>query len=113
MTDQSRPRLDHGEGDPTDQPFRMPVEDVRVIAGQGIRVSGRIESGAIHMGATVEAVGPRRTALFTVTGIAAMRAQLERAQAGDIVDILLRSPARHEVDRGDVLTSPGTIGSHA
>ena len=52
-----------------DQDFLMPIEDVFSIAGRGTVVTGRVESGRIKVGETVEIVGIKETDKTVVTGV--------------------------------------------
>jgi elongation factor Tu len=92
-----------------DKPFLMPVEDVFSIAGRGTVVTGRIESGTIKVGETMEIVGVRATQSTTCTGVEMFKKTLDRGEAGDNVGVLLRSLKREDVTRGQVLTKPGAI----
>ena len=91
-----------------DKPFLMPVEDVFSIAGRGTVVTGRIESGTIKVGETMEIVGVRPTQTTTCTGVEMFKKTLDRGEAGDNVGVLLRSLKREDVTRGQVLTKPGS-----
>jgi elongation factor Tu len=95
-----------------DKPFQMPVEDVFSITGRGTVVTGRIEQGIVKIGDTVEIVGIRPTATTTVTGVEMFRKLLDQGQAGDNVGVLLRGTKKDEVERGQVLTKPGSITPH-
>ncbi|MBC5580291.1 elongation factor Tu [Anaerofilum sp. BX8] len=96
-----------------DQPFLMPVEDVFTITGRGTVATGRVERGTIKVGEEVEIVGlqdeKRKT---TITGLEMFRKLLDFAQAGDNVGALLRGIQRNEIERGQVLSKPGSIHPH-
>ncbi len=96
----------------TDKPFLMPVEDVFTITGRGTVVTGRIERGMIHTGDTVEIVGLAPTQTTTVTGVEMFRKLLDEGQAGDNVGLLLRGTKKEDVERGMVITKPGTTNPH-
>lgn len=97
----------------TDKPFLMPVEDVFTITGRGTVVTGRIERGVINVNEDVEIVGIRpETTKTTVTGVEMFRKLLDQGQAGDNVGLLLRGVKREDVERGQVVTKPGTITPH-
>lgn len=98
--------------DQSSLPFLMAVEDFFTHPGKGLRASGRIESGAIQLGDLVEVVSERATASFAVAGIAAGRRDVERAQAGDTVDVQLGGAGPRDVVHGDVLASPGSVTVH-
>jgi len=95
-----------------DKPFLMPVEDVFSIQGRGTVVTGRIESGKVRVGDTVEIVGKGETNSTTVTGVEMFRKEMEEGVAGDNVGILLRGIKKEEVERGQVLCQPGSITPH-
>ncbi|MBI2792332.1 MAG: elongation factor Tu [Gammaproteobacteria bacterium] len=95
-----------------DKTFLMPIEDVFSISGRGTVVTGRIERGVIEVGQEVEVVGIRPTQKTTVTGVEMFRKLLKKGEAGDNVGILLRGLKREDVERGQVLSKPGTITPH-
>jgi elongation factor Tu len=95
-----------------DKTFLMPIEDVFSISGRGTVVTGRIERGIIEVGQEVEVVGIRPTQKTTVTGVEMFRKLLKKGEAGDNVGILLRGLKREDVERGQVLSKPGTITPH-
>ena len=96
-----------------DKPFLMPVEDVFTITGRGTVATGRVERGTVKVQDTVEIVGlvekPRST---VVTGVEMFRKQLDQAMAGDNIGVLLRGVQRADVERGQVLSKPGSIHPH-
>jgi elongation factor Tu len=96
----------------TSKPFLMPVEDVFSISGRGTVVTGRIEQGIIKVGEEVEIVGVRETQKVVCTGVEMFRKLLDQGEAGHNVGILLRGIKRDEVERGQVLSAPGTITPH-
>jgi elongation factor Tu len=97
----------------TEKPFLMPVEDVFTITGRGTVVTGRVERGVINVNEEVEIVGIRpETTKTTVTGVEMFRKLLDQGQAGDNVGLLLRGVKREDVERGQVVTKPGTTTPH-
>ncbi|MBE6478120.1 MAG: elongation factor Tu [Propionibacteriaceae bacterium] len=96
----------------TDKPFLMPVEDVFTITGRGTVVTGRVESGIIKTGEQVEIVGLGDTQTTTVTGVEMFRKILDEGQAGDNVGLLLRGTKKEDVERGMVVTKPGSTTPH-
>jgi len=98
---------------PTDGSFLMPVEDVFSISGRGTVVTGRIERGVIKVGQEVEIVGLKDTQKTTVTGIEMFRKLLDDGRAGDNVGLLLRGISRDQVERGQVLSTVGSITPHS
>ncbi|MEK9624980.1 MAG: elongation factor Tu [Halieaceae bacterium] len=97
---------------PVDRPFLMPIEDVFSISGRGTVVTGRVEQGIVKVGEEIEIVGIRDTAKTTVTGVEMFRKLLDQGQAGDNVGCLLRGVGREDVERGQVLSKPGSITPH-
>jgi elongation factor Tu len=97
----------------TEKPFLMPIEDVFTITGRGTVVTGRVEQGQLKLGDEIEIVGIEpKTTKTVVTGIEMFRKMLDEAQAGDNAGILLRGTKKDEVQRGQVLTKPGSITPH-
>jgi elongation factor Tu len=95
-----------------DKPFLMPVEDVFSITGRGTVATGRIESGIIKIGQTVEIVGIHPTTSTVVTGVEMFKKNLDQGQAGDNAGCLLRGTKREDIERGQVLCKPGSITPH-
>ncbi|WOC31186.1 MULTISPECIES: elongation factor Tu [Caproicibacterium] len=96
-----------------DQPFLMPVEDVFTITGRGTVATGRVERGTAKIGEEVEIIGltdERKKSV--ITGLEMFRKTLDYAQAGDNVGVLLRGIQREDIERGQVLSKPGTIHPH-
>jgi elongation factor Tu len=95
-----------------DKPFLMPVEDVFTISGRGTVVTGRVERGVVKVGDEVEIVGIRPTTKTVCTGVEMFRKILDQGQAGDNIGVLLRGTKREEVERGQVVSKPGSITPH-
>ena len=96
-----------------DLPFLMPVEDVFTITGRGTVATGRVERGTVKVGDTVEIVGMKDEKKSTVvTGVEMFRKLLDEAVAGDNIGCLLRGVDRKEIERGQVLSKPGSIHPH-
>ena len=96
----------------TDKPFLMAVEDVFSITGRGTVATGRVERGSVKVGDTVELVGLRTTKNTTVTGLEMFQKTLEESFAGDNCGILLRGVQKIDIERGMVLSAPGSITPH-
>ena len=97
----------------SDKPFLMPIEDVFTITGRGTVVTGRVERGQVKVGDTVEIVGLMDESKKTVvTGVEMFRKLLDYAETGDNIGCLLRGIDRKEVERGQVLSKPGSIHPH-
>jgi len=92
--------------------FLMAIEDVFSITGRGTVATGRIERGVIKVGDDVEVVGITDTTVTTITGIEMFQKTLDEGFAGDNVGILLRGVDRENIERGMVLSQPGTITPH-
>ncbi len=95
-----------------EKPFLMPIEDVFSISGRGTVVTGRIERGIVKVGEEVEIVGLKDTVTTTITGVEMFRKLLDEGRAGDNVGCLLRGTKKEDVERGQVLSHPGTITPH-
>ncbi len=95
-----------------EKPFLMPVEDVFSISGRGTVVTGRVERGKVKVGEEVEIVGLTDTTKTVVTGVEMFRKLLDEGRAGDNIGALLRGTKKDEVERGQVLSKPGSITPH-
>ena len=97
----------------TDKPFLMPIEDIFSITGRGTVATGRVERGTLKLNDTVEIVGlTDEKRKVVVTGIEMFRKLLDEAQTGDNIGALLRGVQRNEIERGQVLSEPGSIHPH-
>jgi len=96
----------------TDKSFLMPVEDVFSIEGRGTVVTGRIERGKVKVNDEIEVVGLRDTAKTIVTGIEMFNKSLDEGIAGDNAGILLRGLKKEDVERGQVISKPGSVTPH-
>ena len=96
----------------TEKDFLMAVEDVFSITGRGTVATGRVERGKVKVGETVELVGLKNTRTTIVTGIEMFQKSLDEALAGDNVGILLRGIQKGDIERGMVISKPGTIKPH-
>ena len=95
-----------------DKPFLMPIEDVFSISGRGTVVTGRVERGIVKVSDEVEIVGIKQTTKTTCTGVEMFRKLLDEGRAGENVGVLLRGTKREDVERGQVLSKPGSITPH-
>ena len=95
-----------------DKPFLMPIEDIFSIQGRGTVVTGRIERGMVSVNDEMEIVGIKDTEKTTCTGVEMFRKLLDEGRAGENVGVLLRGTKREEVERGQVLSKPGSITPH-
>ena len=97
----------------SDLPFLMPIEDIFSITGRGTVATGRVERGQLNLNDEVEIVGlTDEKGKVVVTGIEMFRKLLDYAEAGDNIGALLRGVQRNEIERGQVLSKPGTIHPH-
>jgi elongation factor Tu len=97
----------------TDKPFLMPIEDVFSISGRGTVGTGRVERGVVKVNEEIEIVGLRdKSSKSTVTGIEMFRKLLDDAQAGDNVGLLLRGVEKKDLERGMVISKPGSVTPH-
>ena len=97
---------------PVDGAFLMPIEDVFTISGRGTVVTGRIETGIVNTGDSLEIVGIKDTTQTTCTGVEMFRKSLDEGRAGENCGILLRGIDRDAVERGQVLAKPSSISPH-
>jgi elongation factor Tu len=93
-------------------PFLMPVEDIFTISGRGTVATGRVERGKVRVGEEIEIVGIRETVKRVVTGVEMFKKLLDEGMAGDNVGLLLRGTEKKEVERGQVISAPGSIKPH-
>ena len=95
-----------------EKPFLMPVEDIFTIQGRGTVATGRIERGTIKVNESVEVVGIKDTRTTVVTGVEMFKKLLDSGMAGDNVGLLLRGVERKDIERGQVISKPGSITPH-
>src|SRR4026209_2727639 len=95
-----------------EKPFLMPVEDIFTIQGRGTVATGRVERGKVKVNETVEIVGIRPTTKTVVTGVEMFKKLLDEGVAGDNVGLLLRGVERKDIERGQVVSKPGSITPH-
>jgi len=96
----------------TDKPFMMAVEDVFSIKGRGTVATGRIDRGVVKINDEVEIVGIKPTRKTVVTGIEMFKKQLDQGQAGDNAGVLLRGIEKNDIERGMVISKPGSVTPH-
>ena len=95
-----------------DKPFLMPIEDVFSIKGRGTVVTGRIERGMVKVQDKLTIVGIRETQETVCTGVEMFQKTLDKGLPGDNVGVLLRGVEKQAVQRGMVLSAPGSITPH-
>ncbi len=100
-----------------DSYIEMPPRDVEkpfLMTGRGTVATGRIETGVINSGETVDILGMGEEKLSsTVTGVEMFRKILDRGEAGDNVGLLLRGIEKSDIRRGMVIAKPGSITPHS
>jgi elongation factor Tu len=64
------------------------------------------------VGEEIEIVGFGPTVKTVVTGVEMFRKLLDEGRAGDNIGALLRGTKREEIERGQVLSKPGSITPH-
>ena len=95
-----------------DKPFLMPIEDVFAIKGRGTVATGRVERGIVKVGEGIEIVGIRDAKKSVVTGVEMFKKLLDQGEAGDNVGLLLRGLERTDIERGQVISKPGSVKPH-
>lgn len=95
-----------------DKPFLMPIEDVFSISGRGTVATGRVEQGIVRINDKLQLVGLGPTRDTTATGLEMFNKLLDEARAGENVGILLRGVDKKDIERGMVLSAPGTCKPH-
>ena len=95
-----------------EKPFLLPIEDVYTITGRGTVVTGRVSRGKCKMNDEVEIIGVKKTVKTIITGLEMFRKELDFAEAGENIGVLLRGINRNDVVRGQILAKPGSIVPH-
>jgi len=93
-----------------DKPFLMSIDQSINISGRGTVCTGTIEQGQCKINEEVHMVGiNRKHRTSTITGIETFHKQMEKAEAGDNVGVLLRGITKEQIRRGMCLAKPGTM----
>ena len=96
-----------------DKPFLMQIEDVFSIKGRGTVGTGRVERGKIKVNDPVDIIGfTKEIKKSVVTGIEMFNKLLDEGITGDNVGVLLRGVEKDELERGMVISTPGTVTPH-
>ena len=90
--------------------FRMTVEDVFAIRNRGTVATGRVESGSLRVGDTVQVDG---TLEARVDAIEVFRKSIDQANVGDNIGVLFKGIEKSQLSRGSVLTSSSSAYSEA
>lgn len=95
---------------PIDQPFLMSVEGVHSIPGKGTVATGKIESGIVKSGETVELSGLKKEKRqIQVLNMEMYHKTLDTGMAGDQCGIMLKGVKKNDIQRGQVLGVPGKV----
>ena len=85
-------------------PFTMPVEDVFMITGRGVVVTGQVATGVGAVGQPVSVVRNGEVVVSTtIKAIEKFRAVMETATVGENVGLLLDAVSRDQVMSGDLI----------
>ncbi len=85
---------------PIDKPLRLPIQDVYKIGGIGTVPVGKIETGTLNAGKTVQFNPSEKSA--EVKSIEMHHTVVEKAQPGDNVGFNVRGLSATDIRRGDV-----------
>lgn len=89
-------------------PFRMTIEDTYSITGRGTVAAGKVESGMVKLGETLDLIGSRDVITVTVTDIECFHQKKPQAQTGDNAALLIKV-SRDDAPRGAILSKKGTL----
>jgi translation elongation factor EF-Tu-like GTPase len=81
--------------------FRMTVADVFAIRNRGTVATGRVDSGTLRVGDTVQIDG---TLEARVDAIEVFRKSVEDANVGENIGVLFKGVEKSQLNRGSVLT---------
>jgi elongation factor Tu len=104
--------LDRNIPDPVrllDRPFLLAIEGVHTIEGRGTVATGKIEAGVVRPGQKVEVLGLGGAIESVVISVEQFNQQLDVAEAGQNVGVLLRGVKAHQIERGQVVAAPRSI----
>ena len=100
ILDGTEPRRDLGRP-------RLPVDRCFSIAGFGTVVTGTLIDGSLAVGQEVEVAGSDRRG--RIRGLQSHKEKVDRAQPGVRLAVNLSGLSRADVQRGELLTSPGWL----
>ena len=89
--------------------FELTVEDVFRIKNRGVVATGRVASGSVRVGDTVDAGGTP----LVVKGVEMFRKVVDTASAGDQVGLLFDDAAGDVLKGGVVITGDGSAAPAA
>jgi translation elongation factor EF-Tu-like GTPase len=90
--------------------FRLTVEDVFAIRNRGVVATGRVESGTLRVGDTVQVDG---TLEARVDAIEVFRKSIDEANVGENIGVLFKALEKSQLNRGSVLTSSSSTYGEA
>ena len=83
------------------KPFLMSIDQSINISGRGTVCTGTVEQGSVKINDEVHLIGiKRKHTPTTVTGIETFHKQMDKAEAGDNVGVLLRGVTKDDLKRG-------------
>ena len=100
LLERAEPRKDMGRP-------RLPVDRSFTISGFGTVVTGTLTDGSLRVGQEIELVPSHKRA--RVRGLQTHRKHIEEAAPGSRVAVNLTGISHEEIERGQVLTSPGWL----
>jgi elongation factor Tu len=95
-----------------DVPFLMAIEGIFMAIGRGTVLTGKMETGILKIGDSLEIIGPRDSISTICLGLETFRKSLEIAEVGDNVGILVKAVKKDEVKKGFVLAAVNTIKAY-
>jgi elongation factor Tu len=96
----------------SDAPFLLAVESIFLAIGRGTVLTGKVETGTIKVGDSIQLIGGRNDISTTCLGLEMFKKFLDFAEVGDNVGVLVKGIKRDEVKRGFVLSLPNTIKAY-
>ena len=92
------------------KPFLMSIDQSINISGRGTVCTGTVEQGSVKINDEVHLIGiKRKHTPTTVTGIETFHKQMDKAEAGDNVGVLLRGITKDDLKRGMCLIAPKSM----
>ena len=92
------------------KPFLMSIDQSINISGRGTVCTGTVEQGSVKINDEVHLIGiKRKHTPTTVTGIETFHKQMDKAEAGDNVGVLLRGVTKDYLKRGMCLIAPKSM----
>jgi selenocysteine-specific elongation factor len=88
-------------------PFRLPIDRVFTMKGFGTVITGTVFSGSVGVGDTLEVLPSSRN--VRVRGVQVHNQKVERAFAGQRTALNLPDVEKSQLERGEVLVTPGTF----